>query len=141
MNDFKVEILTSGLTPEQKFAVKHYTSMDKIEVGMVLDVVNYAKAHVTNSASDSKEYDIYVFFLADGRAVYTSSEAFYNNFTTLLEDSEDIERIAVRIAVVSKRSKQNANRTYLTANFVSFIKEPIAHDSDNLVAVNSNPFC
>lgn len=122
------------LSMEEEFMVESFSDGVKIKENMELAVHGWAKVHVENDKSDSKEYDEFVILTGFGVA-FTSSEAFEKGIFQIKEklDAKCLEGRPFRIRVTSKQSKKNKSRSFLVPSFIGFV-------SDNLQPADDFPF-
>lgn len=111
------------LSMEEEFMVESFSDGVKIKEGMDIPVNGWAKVHVENDRSDSKEYDEFVILTGTGVA-FTSSEAFSKG---LIQIEEKMSKKGIkkpyRVTVVSKQSKKNKSRSFIIPMFVGFDRE------------------
>lgn len=126
------------LSMEEEFMVESFSDGVKIKENMEITVHGWAKVHVENDRSESKEYDEFVILTGSGVA-YTSSEAFARGLCQIEEkmEAKGLEGKPFRIRVTSKQSKKNKSRSFIVPIFCGF-------ESDNLqpadVLGNDFPF-
>lgn len=126
------------LSMEEEFMAESFSDGVKIKEGMEIPVNGWAKVHVENDRSDSREYDEFVIIAGSG-VVFTSSEAFEKGLRQIEDKmaSKGLSGKPYRIRVTSKQSKKNKSRSFIVPMFVGF--ETAKEEPDNLLG-NEFPF-
>lgn len=114
------------LSMEEEFMVESFSDGVKLREGMELTVKGWAKVHVENARSDSKEYDEFVILTGAGVA-FTSSEAFEKGLMQIegKMESKGLSGKSYRIRVTAKESKKNKSRSFIVPMFVGFEREDL----------------
>ena len=112
------------LSMEEEFMVESFSDGVKIKENMEVLVRGWAKVHVENDKSDSKEYDEFV-ILTGFSVAFTSSEAFEQGLRQIegKMESKGISGKPYRIRVTAKQSKKNKSRSFILPMFCGFLGE------------------
>lgn len=121
MYDATITGSSRELSLEEEFMVESFSDGVKIKENMELTVYGWAKVHVENDRSESKEYDEFVILTGSGVA-YTSSEAFERGLCQIEEkmEAKGLKGKPFRIRVTSRQSKKNKSRSFIVPMFWGF---------------------
>ena len=117
-----IEKASRELTAKEKILIKDTSdaiSFGDLKEGESLTIKPsvFAKIHITNSASESGEYDTFVIIDDKGVKYTTSSDNFMETFGNLMDDLEGCEE-DYAIKVYTKPSKNYKGKFFLTCGVV-----------------------
>lgn len=125
MKDYKVEIAfcSKELTARERIQLKDLTNATKIEPlteneALVIPVAFHAELHVTNPASEDKEYNTYVFVDNDGNKFYSGSESLWSSFKNIYDEMLDAGETEFAISISRLPSKKREGKHFLTCSLV-----------------------
>ena len=135
VKDYEVKIVSvyddSALSLEDRIAMKLFSDNISIngkceeseDKSVVINVANYAVMRVHNERSDNKDYNVFCLIDTDGTHYTTSSESFWNTFSTIadeLKDNEiDLAKTPITIKCILKPSKNRQGKDFLTCTIIS----------------------
>ena len=140
-NDYNVKIIDiyddTNITLEDKIAMKLFSDNVSINAecesvpdkSIVIPVQNYAVMRVHNERSDNKDYNVYCLISTDGTHYTTSSESFWNTFSTISDELKDndinLMNTPIYLKCLLKPSKNRQGKDFLTCSIVSAPKQEV----------------